>query len=147
MAVATGITESRGGRSRPARRFPSTLLLIAGAVSLLGLVPLGYILVSVTTTGWSTLSALVFRARVGELLINTGLLVLVTVPACIVLGVASAWLVERTRLPAARIFAVLLAAPLAVPAFVSSYGWVSAVPGLNGLWATSRSCICRRPRP
>ena len=135
MALATEDKELRGGRLRPARRLRSTLLLIAGTVSLLGLVPLGYILVAVVTTGWSSLSALVFRARVGELLTNTGLLVLITVPACIVIGVASAWLVERTRLPAARVFAVLLAAPLAVPAFVSSYGWVSAVPGLNGLWA------------
>lgn len=123
------------GRLRPTRRLPSTLLVIAGAVSLLGLVPLGYIIVSVATTGWSTLAALVFRARVGELLANTGLLVLITVPASIALGVASAWLIERTRLPAGRLFAVLLAAPLAVPAFVSSYGWVSAVPSLNGLWA------------
>ncbi|MET1088332.1 MAG: iron ABC transporter permease, partial [Arthrobacter sp.] len=32
-------------------------------------------------------------------------------------------------------WAVLLAAPLAIPAFVNSYAWVSAVPSLGGLWS------------
>ena len=30
---------------------------------------------------------------------------------------------------------MLLAAPLAIPAFVNSYAWVSAVPSLEGLWS------------
>ena len=30
---------------------------------------------------------------------------------------------------------ILLAAPLAIPAFVGSYGWVSAIPSLGGLWS------------
>ena len=51
------------------------------------------------------------------------------------LGVGGAWLVERTRLRGHRWWAVLLAAPLAIPAFVNSYAWVSAVPSLGGLWS------------
>jgi len=47
--------------------------------------------------------------------------------------VGGAWLVERTALRGHRIWAVLLAAPLAIPAFVNSYAWVSAVPSLEGL--------------
>ncbi len=117
------------------RRPPFAIVLIASTVSLLGLLPLGYVIVTGVLTGWSTLSALIFRPRVGELLINTIGLVVLTVPICAVVGVTTAWLVGRTTLPGARIFAVLLAAPLAVPAFVTSYGWVSAIPSLNGLWS------------
>ena len=44
------------------------------------------------------------------------------------IGTAAAWLVERTDLPGRRVLHVLLAAPLAVPAFVNSYGWISLTP-------------------
>ena len=51
------------------------------------------------------------------------------------LAVALAWLTERSDLPGARLWAWLAVAPLAVPAFVHSYAWVSLVPGLHGLLA------------
>ena len=73
------------------------------------------------------------RPRIGELVSNTLSLVVITVPACVALGVGAAWLVERTDLPFAGIWRVLLAAPLAVPAFVAAYAWVSFRPGLDGL--------------
>ena len=79
--------------------------------------------------------SLVLRPRVGELLLNTVLLVVVSVPLCLALGVGGAWLVERTTLWGHRGWAVALAAPLAIPAFVNSYGWVSAVSSLAGLWS------------
>ena len=62
------------------------------------------------------------------------LLLVLGVPATIALGVGGAWLVERTDLPGRRFFSVLLVAPLAIPAFVSSYGWASAIPSIQGLW-------------
>jgi iron(III) transport system permease protein len=117
------------------RRRLSLFFVLAGSVALLGLVPLGYIVATSVATGWPTLAALLFRPRVGELLVNTIGLVLATVPACLVLGVLAAWLVERSTVPLPRVFGLLLAAPLAIPAFVNSYGWVSAVPSLNGLGA------------
>ncbi|MET1020116.1 MAG: iron ABC transporter permease [Microterricola sp.] len=98
------------------------------------LVPIAFVVQAAISIGWSELSALVFRPKVGELLVNTVLLVVIAVPASAVLGVGGAWLVERTTLPGRRIFAVAFAAPLAVPAFVSSYGWASAVPSISGLW-------------
>lgn len=98
------------------------------------LIPVGYVVATAVGLGWTELSPLVFRPRVGELLANTLLLLVVGVPATIALGVGGAWLVERTDLPARRFFAVSLVAPLVVPAFVSSYGWASAIPSINGLW-------------
>ncbi|WP_427916086.1 ABC transporter permease [Sinomonas halotolerans] len=85
--------------------------------------------------GWETAVALVFRARTLELLGNTVLLAAITVPLCIVVGVGGAWLVERTSLRGSKAWAVLLAAPLAIPAFVNSYAWVSAVPSLEGVFS------------
>lgn len=99
------------------------------------LVPIGYVVQAAFAMGWDQLSALVFRSKVGELLVNTVLLVAIGVPATVVLGVGGAWLVERTTLPGRGVFKVALAAPLAIPAFVASYGWASALPSMNGLWA------------
>ncbi len=97
------------------------------------LVPVGYVVVTAFEIGWDALQPLIFRPRVGELLLNTVLLLVLGVPATIVLGVGGAWLVERTDLPGRRFFAVLLVTPLAIPAFVSSYGWASAIPSIHGL--------------
>ncbi|MFX8747309.1 iron ABC transporter permease, partial [Acinetobacter baumannii] len=55
----------------------------------------------------------------------------------IALAVALAWLTERSDLPGARLWAWLAVAPLAVPAFVHSYAWVTIAPGLHGLWAAT----------
>ena len=132
----TAATTSAAGSTRTRRtalRAPRGLLISAVGVSALGIVPLIYVAVTAIITGWPTLSALIFRSRVGELLVNTVGLVVVTVPVTAALGLAAALLVERTTLPGARIFALLLAAPLAIPAFVHSYGWVTVVPSLHGL--------------
>ncbi len=107
--------------------------ILAVLIALFSLVPLGYVVYMTAATGWDTAVELIFRPRVLELLLNTLLLMAFTVPLCLLLGVTGAWLVERTGLRGARIWAVLLAAPLAIPAFVNSYGWVSAVPSLGGL--------------
>jgi iron(III) transport system permease protein len=104
-------------------------------ISVLALLPLGFVVWVGLHSGWDTVVALVFRPRVGELLINTSLLVLLTVPLTIGLSLALAWLTERSDLPGARGWSWLAAAPLAVPAFVHSYAWISVAPGMHGLWA------------
>ncbi len=106
-------------------------LALAVAVAALALLPLGYIVWYAFDLGWSGIRELVLRPRVAELLWNTTRLVLGTVAACCVLGVGAAWLVERTSVPGRRIWHVLLVAPLAVPAFVHSFAWISLLPGLD----------------
>ncbi|MFJ5699113.1 ABC transporter permease [Arthrobacter sp. NPDC093139] len=127
-------TAGRGKRPRPPFGV-SAVAVLAVLIALFSLVPLGYVVVMTVATGWETASALIFRERVGELLLNTVLLVVFTVPLCLVLGVGGAWLVERTTLRGNKVWAVLLASPLAIPAFVNSYAWVSAVPSLQGLFS------------
>jgi iron(III) transport system permease protein len=107
--------------------------VLAVLIALFSLVPLGYVVYMTVATGWDTAVELIFRPRVVELLLNTLLLMAATVPLCLLLGVAGAWLVERTTLKGRKTWAVLLAAPLAIPAFVNSYGWVSAIPSMGGL--------------
>jgi iron(III) transport system permease protein len=104
-------------------------------VSLLALLPIAFVIGVSVQTGWATLVTLVLRPRVGELLINTVLLVLITIPLCVALGLALAWLTERTNMPGRRWWSLLATAPLAVPAFVHSYAWVSLVPPIHGLFA------------
>ena len=132
-AVPAAPRQQRSGRAG-ARPGP----LLIGVVALLvaaTFVPIGYVVWSVVTVGPAEVYSLVARPRVGELLLNTVGLVVVTVPLCIVLGVAVAWLVERTDVPGRAIWRPLFVAPLAVPAFINSYAWVSVVPSLHGFWA------------
>ena len=106
---------------------------LAVLVSLLSLLPIGFVIGVSWHVGWEQIEALVFRPRVGELLVNTVLLVLITLPLCVLLGTALAWLTERSNLPGRRAWSLLAVAPLAVPAFVHSYAWVSLVPSIHGL--------------
>lgn len=132
--AATAALPVPGGRRRASGSRPAHWVRYAAIlVSVLALLPLTFVVGVSIQTGWSTVVELVFRPRVGELLINTVLLVVLTVPLCIALGVAMAWLTERTNLPCRRLWSLLATAPLAIPAFVHSYAWVSLVPSLHGL--------------
>lgn len=113
----------------------SWMTLAAVAVSLFALLPLGFVVFVTVQSGWHTVYTLVFRPRVGELLANTILLLLAAMPVSIALALALAWLTERSDLPGARLWSWLSVAPLAVPAFVHSYAWITLVPGLHGLGA------------
>jgi len=108
------------------------MLVPAVPIVLVALIPFFFVVGYVFSIGWDQVVALTWRPRVGELLKNTGLLVAGCVGLTAVLGTGAAWLVERTTLPGRRIWNVLLVAPLAVPAFVNSFGWVSLTARVEG---------------
>ncbi len=114
------------------------LLLAAGvAVALLAVIPLVYVATYTIIIGPAELWDLVVRPRVLELLRNTVTLAVATMAATAVLGIGLAFVVERTDLPARRLWHGLLVAPLAVPAFVNGYAWVSldrSIHGFGGAW-------------
>jgi iron(III) transport system permease protein len=120
----------------PARRRllsgPPLVSALAVAVALVASIPLIFVVTETISVGWDEAYRLIVRPRVGELFSNTVRLTLVTVVASAVVGTGAAWLVERTTLPLRRVWNVLLVAPLAVPAFVNSYGWVSLTPRVEG---------------
>lgn len=108
-------------------------VLVAATV----LLPVLVVVTTAVSAGPQQAAEYLLRPRIGRLLTNTGMLVVVTVPATVVLGVAAAWLVERTRLPAAGMWRTLLLVPLAVPAFVSAYAWVTVAPAMTGFWGAA----------
>ncbi|MCW2813907.1 MAG: iron transporter permease [Nocardioides sp.] len=89
------------------------------------LVPLAYVVFTTAELGPGEASDFLFRPRIGELLWNTTRLLVAGTLLSVVVGVAGAWLVERTDLPGGGWWHGVLCAPLAVPAFVNGYGWVS----------------------
>jgi iron(III) transport system permease protein len=103
------------------------------AVAALCVLPLVVVVVTAFDVGWGPAWALLWRPRVLELLRNTTALVVLTVTLTTILGIGTAWLVERTALPGAKVWRVLMVCPLAVPAFVNSYAWVTIRPDLSGL--------------
>lgn len=121
------------GSSRSGARPSPVVVGLAAAVALLTLLPILVVLTQAAAGGAEEARDYLVRPRIGELLAHTGWLLLLTVPLATVIGVGAAWLVERTDLPLAGVWRTLMLAPLAVPAFVSSYAWISWQPGLVGL--------------
>ncbi len=129
--AASRWTQAWSGR----RRWP--LVSVAGGIvaAALVLLPLTFLVVEAQHSGWSELRDLLLRHLVAVLLWNTVRLALACTLLCAVLGVGAAWLVERTALPARRLWAVALVLPLGVPDFVTAFGWVSIDPALHGYLA------------
>lgn len=107
-------------------RHPNTGLLAAGGgIAALVLLPIGVTAVNAVAAGWDLAVTLLWRPLTGELLTNTLLLIGCVTVACAVIGTGTAWLVERTDLPGRKLWGVLAVVPLAIPAFISSYAWLS----------------------
>lgn len=100
-------------------------------MAFLSLLPLGYVIWRTSELGWSEAVDFLWRPRIGDLLWNTFRLLVVTTSLATVLGVAAAVLVERTDLRGRGLWHGLMCAPLAVPAFVNGYAWVSATQSVQ----------------
>jgi iron(III) transport system permease protein len=117
------------------RRWPWVSAAGATIAAALVLLPLVVVLVQAQQAGWGEVQRLLLRHEVAVLLWNTVRLTLACTALCAVIGVGAAWCVERTELPARRLWAVLLVLPLGVPDFVVGFGWVSLEPSLHGYLA------------
>lgn len=114
-------------------RHPSLwLLLPVSLLILLALTPFIYIVLRAQEAGWEVALKLIFRPHVYELLANTLKLTVVVTALSMVIGLATAWFVERSNLWGWRVWNVIVTLPFAVPAFVSSYSWVSISPIFEG---------------
>lgn len=111
-------------RRRPAS--PPRWLVGAALIPVaLAVLPLIYVLIRASQAGLGEIFSELYRERTFTLLVNTVVLATcVTIGACLI-GIATAWCVERSDLPGRRWWRALAALPLAVPAFVSSYAWSS----------------------
>ncbi|MGI8475464.1 MAG: ABC transporter permease, partial [Thermomicrobiales bacterium] len=118
----------RGWRPRAG----AAVALPAVLVAMLVLTPVAFVLWQAAAIGWHEAVRLLIRPRVGTLLSNTLRLMAVVTVACGALGLGVAWVVERTDLPGRRVWAVLAALPITIPAFVAGYSWVSLTPAVEG---------------
>ncbi|KTS92849.1 ABC transporter permease [Pseudomonas parafulva] len=118
----------------PRRKRPSiwvvlpVLFLVAMSV-----LPLLYVAIKAWEAGWREALYLLWRPYVWGLMRNTLLLMVGVTLTCMVVGLALAWLLERSDLPGRRLWGVVLCLPFAVPSFVSSFTWVSLSADFEGL--------------
>ncbi len=103
-------------------------------VAALCLVPLGYVVVSSSELGPGAAFDFLVRPRIGDLLWNTTRLLVGGVVVSATLGVGCAWIVERTDVRHRGWWHAVMCAPLAVPAFVNGYGWVSSTHAVQSYW-------------
>ncbi|MET7393787.1 iron ABC transporter permease [Dactylosporangium sp. NPDC005572] len=126
-------TAARRRRSLP----PPRLLALCVPVTVFAAIPLVFIAYYSYEVGWAVARPLIFRPLIAELLGNTLALCGTATGCCLVLGTALAWIVERTSLPWRGAWLALLTAPLAIPAFINSYAWITVRPALDGLAASA----------
>jgi iron(III) transport system permease protein len=129
--IAVRFTRAWSGR----RRWPLVSAAGGAIAATLVLLPLVFVTVEAFDSGATQLRRLLLRHSVAVLLWNSVRLTLACAILCAVLGVAAAWCVQRTTLPARRLWAVALVLPLGVPDFVVGFGWVSIDPALHGYLA------------
>ena len=96
-------------------------------------IPLVYLVVRVADADAGAVAEVLGRGRTLTLAANSLGLVVAVALACLVLGVATAWILTRTDLSGSRIWLVVSALPLAVPSYVAAFGWVATTP-LRGFW-------------
>ena len=120
-----------GAHAIAARPPPLGLFAAAAVAALLVMAPLLTTLVQAAHVGFEHASAVLFRPLVGRLLFNTLALVAASTVCAGLVGTAAAFVLERTSVPGKRVWSVLVVAPLAVPAFIASYAWVSLSPSLQ----------------
>lgn len=121
---------------------PAASALAAASVCLIVLAPLCVTVFDAAHGGFEQAVRLLFRPLVAHLLVNTLVLALVSALACALIGTASAWLIERTDLPGRRFWAVVAPLPLAIPAFITSYTWLSVSSVFEGVAGAALVVIC-----
>ncbi len=134
MRTTGGKGNTLAPRRRPRiRKGPLVLKASAIVAAAIAAIPLVYLVVRVAGSDGTAVANALFRARMVQLTFNTVGLVLAVSLACLVLGVAVAWLLTRTDLPGRRVWLVVAALPLAVPSYVAAFGWIATTP-LRGFW-------------
>lgn len=119
-----------------------SLSVAAGAIGLLFLFPLGYLLVRTTTLG-SSFGDLLLSSSTARPLANSLLIATSASAVAAVVGTGLAVLVARTDIPGRQIWRWVLALPLVIPSFVGATaviaafgpgGLIDVVPRVRGFW-------------
>jgi iron(III) transport system permease protein len=102
-------------------------------VALIALIPIGYLVVRAAEAGPGRIVDILARQRTMELVGRSLLLVTLVTALSVAIGVGLAFLAARTDVPGRRVLAALAPLPLAIPSYVASFAWISALPQIAGL--------------
>jgi iron(III) transport system permease protein len=128
---ALGVKRARGARA------PRGLVLVCLAIALVVALPVVITVVQALQGGIPAAKAAFTASATPTLFLHTIELAALVTPVSGVLGLGTAWVVERTRVPGRRVWPLLLVAPLAVPLFVTSYAWATLSTSLTGFWGAA----------
>lgn len=138
------ILRNLGSNLRP--RVPLGLILSVLGLVLISALPVLYVLLRALEAGWAHSAQLIFRPLILELLLNTLKLAGATTLLSVLIGLSTAWLIERTDLPYKKVWNALVTLPFAVPAFIGAYSWISIFPSLEGFYgAVLVLTLCNYP--
>src|SRR6201996_7142961 len=128
MATSTAFINRGPLASRSARAsrtlvrgIPPGLLAVASVAVVIVALPVLVSVVQAFQGGPQAALDAIKATSATSLVLHTGLITAVAVPASGALGLYTAWVVERTRLPLRALWTLLLVAPLTMPLFVTSY--------------------------
>lgn len=148
--MASAVSRARSRARGRGRHSGGGLALVSTLIGACFAAPFAYLLIRSAALGEQLGRRLTDVAALAPLARSLGLAVTVSV-ATAALGLACAWLVARTDLPAARTWALLLALPLVLPSYIGAFtlqaafatgGLVEqlvpipvAFPRIEGFWA------------
>ena len=104
-------------RAMPRNRPPWPLIAIGLLIGAAALLPVFYLVLRAVDGGSETWD-IVFRARTGQVLGRTVLLIFVVTTFSTVIGTLLAWFTMRTDLPFKKVVSVAVVLPLVIPSFV-----------------------------
>jgi iron(III) transport system permease protein len=116
------------------RPLPRSLVAICAVVVIVTGIPIIVTIGQAASGGWGDVVHAFQGTDLASLLFRTVGVAVVATPICGVFGVAGAWFVERTELPGARIWALLLVAPITIPVFLTSYAWAALGTEFQGFF-------------
>jgi iron(III) transport system permease protein len=116
------------GNARTPRLLLAGGLLTAAVMTL----PLVFLFIYAHHAGFAEVRQLMTRKLTADLFWNTIRLTVVVTALCAVIGTTTAWCIERTDLPLRQLWSVLVIVPLAIPDFVTSFGWTSLSSHVTG---------------
>lgn len=107
-------------------------MAVATVAAIFTLLPLLHVVVYAASVGLDVARTELLRPRMAWLLWHTVSIVVGGVALSAVLATSCAWVIERTNVPMPKLWRALMVAPLAVPAFVNGYAWVSLTHVVEG---------------
>ncbi|MCS4535784.1 iron ABC transporter permease [Corynebacterium sp. HS2168-gen11] len=116
---------------------PHTALIgLAGVVACIAAAPLAFLGVELLSAPIESITRVFQRPQTLVVLSNTAILVLTVTVGSLLLGLTTALILTRIRLPLMKFWWIAATLPLAIPSFVAGLSWVTLTDlrGLSGSW-------------